>query len=99
MSSFIDFGLAKKQIDMQENRNKITHLFQIQYPIIQGGMIWHSGWKLASAVSNAGGLCEINAEFRLVLKPAGLLTRDARMVERKKPGQKKARKRFQFSKR
>lgn len=44
-------------------------------------------------------LCEINAEYRLVLKPQGLLTRDARMVERKKPGQKKARKRFQFSKR
>jgi small subunit ribosomal protein S9 len=49
------------------------------------------------AVSRA--LCEINAEFRLALKPHGLLTRDARMVERKKPGQKKARKRFQFSKR
>ncbi|SFI40168.1 30S ribosomal protein S9 [Halpernia frigidisoli] len=44
-------------------------------------------------------LCEINAEFRLLLKPEGLLTRDARMVERKKPGQKKARKKFQFSKR
>ena len=36
--------------------NKITQLFKIQYPIIQGGMIWVSGWKLASAVSNAGGL-------------------------------------------
>lgn len=36
--------------------NKITQLFKIQYPIIQGGMIWCSGWKLASAVSNAGGL-------------------------------------------
>ena len=36
--------------------NRITHLFQIQYPIIQAGMIWASGWKLASAVSNAGGL-------------------------------------------
>ncbi len=44
-------------------------------------------------------LIEINPEFRLLLKPHGLLTRDARMVERKKPGQKKARKRFQFSKR
>lgn len=44
-------------------------------------------------------LCEVNAEFRLALKPEGLLTRDARMVERKKPGQKKARKKFQFSKR
>ena len=36
--------------------NKITQLFNIKYPIIQGGMIWVSGWKLASAVSNAGGL-------------------------------------------
>ena len=44
-------------------------------------------------------LCEIDPEHRLVLKPEGLLRRDPRMVERKKPGQKKARKRFQFSKR
>jgi enoyl-[acyl-carrier protein] reductase II len=36
--------------------NKITELFKIKYPIIQGGMIWNSGYKLASAVSNAGGL-------------------------------------------
>lgn len=36
--------------------NKITELFGIKYPIIQGGMIWCSGWELASAVSNAGGL-------------------------------------------
>ena len=36
--------------------NRITELFNIKYPIIQGGMIWASGWKLASAVSNAGGL-------------------------------------------
>lgn len=36
--------------------NRINRLFNIQYPIIQGGMIWASGWKLASAVSNAGGL-------------------------------------------
>ncbi|MEZ5199058.1 MAG: DUF561 domain-containing protein [Bacteroidales bacterium] len=36
--------------------NKITQLFNIKYPIIQGGMIWCSGWELASAVSNAGGL-------------------------------------------
>jgi enoyl-[acyl-carrier protein] reductase II len=36
--------------------NKIIQLFNIQYPIIQAGMIWASGWKLASAVSNAGGL-------------------------------------------
>ncbi len=41
--------------------NKITELFQIQYPIIQAGMIWCSGWKLAAAVSNAGGLGIIGA--------------------------------------
>ncbi len=36
--------------------NRITKLFGIQYPIIQGGMVWCSGWRLAAAVSNAGGL-------------------------------------------
>ncbi|MFA7447754.1 MAG: nitronate monooxygenase [Weeksellaceae bacterium] len=37
-------------------RNSITNLFNIKFPIIQGGMIWNSGWRLASAVSNEGGL-------------------------------------------
>ncbi|MGJ8761241.1 MAG: NAD(P)H-dependent flavin oxidoreductase [Polaribacter sp.] len=41
--------------------NKITTLFNIKHPIVQGGMIWVSGWKLASAVSNAGGLGLIGA--------------------------------------
>src|SRR6188508_2029298 len=43
--------------------NKITSLFNIKYPIIQGGMIWNSGYKLASAVSNAGGLGLIGAGY------------------------------------
>ncbi len=42
-------------------QNRITSLFHIQYPIVQGGMVWCSGWKLASAVSNAGGLGLIGA--------------------------------------
>ena len=41
--------------------NRVTELFDIQYPIIQAGMVWASGWKLASAVSNAGGLGLIGA--------------------------------------
>ena len=45
----------------QLSTNKINQLFNIQYPIIQAGMIWASGWKLASAVSNAGGLGIIGA--------------------------------------
>ena len=52
-----------------------------------------SGWLSQKA------LVEINPEYRPPLKEKGLLRRDPRMVERKKPGQKKARKRFQFSKR
>ena len=46
---------------MHENQNRITSLFNIKYPVIQGGMIWHSGWRLASAVSNSGGLGLIGA--------------------------------------
>ncbi|MGB5821175.1 MAG: nitronate monooxygenase [Saonia sp.] len=42
-------------------QNRITQLFHIQYPIIQAGMVWASGWRLASAVSNAGGLGIIGA--------------------------------------
>lgn len=41
--------------------NRITELFGIRYPIVQGGMVWCSGWRLASAVSNAGGLGLIGA--------------------------------------
>lgn len=41
--------------------NRICHLFNINYPIIQGGMVWCSGWRLAAAVSNAGGLGLIGA--------------------------------------
>ncbi|TXF77703.1 NAD(P)H-dependent flavin oxidoreductase [Chryseobacterium sp.] len=59
MSSYIDFGTAGKLYS--EKRNRITQLFNIQYPIVQGGMIWHSGWRLASAVSNCGGLGLIGA--------------------------------------
>jgi enoyl-[acyl-carrier protein] reductase II len=46
---------------MNEFSNRITSLFGIRYPIIQAGMIWASGWRLASAVSNAGGLGLIGA--------------------------------------
>lgn len=46
---------------MEKFENRVTRLFDIQYPIIQAGMIWASGWRLASAVSNAGGLGIIGA--------------------------------------
>ena len=46
---------------MNMSKNRITELFGVKYPIIQGGMVWCSGWRLASAVSNAGGLGLIGA--------------------------------------
>ena len=58
-----------------------------------------NGQAEAVRLAISRGLCKINEEFRAELKPEGLLTRDPRMVERKKFGQKKARKKFQFSKR
>lgn len=64
---------------------------------VEGGGITGQAEAVRLGISRA--LVEINAEHRIALKPEGLLTRDSRMVERKKPGQKKARKRFQFSKR
>ena len=64
---------------------------------LDGGGI--SGQAEALRMGIARALCEANAEDRGALKAKGLLRRDPRMVERKKPGQKKARKRFQFSKR
>lgn len=64
---------------------------------VDGGGVTGQAEAIRLAISKS--LCEINPEFRANLKPIGLLRRDDRMVERKKPGQKKARKRFQFSKR
>ncbi|KIC91240.1 30S ribosomal protein S9 [Flavihumibacter sp. ZG627] len=57
------------------------------------------GQAEAAKLGIARALLEVNAEFRPVLKAGGFLTRDPRGVERKKPGKKKARKSFQFSKR
>ncbi|NDV43232.1 30S ribosomal protein S9 [Flagellimonas sediminis] len=64
---------------------------------VYGGGITGQAEAVRLALSRA--MCEINEENRGILKPEGLLTRDPRMVERKKFGQKKARKKFQFSKR
>jgi small subunit ribosomal protein S9 len=64
---------------------------------VEGGGITGQAEAVRLGISRA--LVELNADYRTALKPEGLMTRDSRMVERKKPGQKKARKRFQFSKR
>ncbi|MGA0041993.1 MAG: 30S ribosomal protein S9 [Flavobacteriaceae bacterium] len=70
--------------------------FDIKISVLGGGV---AGQAEAVRLAISRALCEINEEYRAILKPEGLLTRDPRMVERKKFGQKKARKKFQFSKR
>ena len=62
-----------------------------------GGGVTGQAEAIRLGISRA--LVKLNPDHRAILKPEGLLTRDPRMVERKKPGQKKARKKFQFSKR
>jgi len=64
---------------------------------VRGGGV--AGQAEATRMAIARALVEMNGEFRPALKKEGFLTRDSRMVERKKPGRKKARRRFQFSKR
>jgi small subunit ribosomal protein S9 len=70
--------------------------FDILVNVVGGGTAGQAG-AIRHGISRA--LLEFNAELRPKLKSVGFLTRDARKVERKKPGQPKARKRFQFSKR
>ncbi len=70
--------------------------FDILVNVVGGGPSGQAG-AIRHGISRA--LLEFNAELRPKLKSVGFLTRDARKVERKKPGQPKARKRFQFSKR
>ncbi len=79
-------------LSMTENAEN----FDVKVNVYGGGT---TGQAEAVRMALARVMCEVNAENRAILKPEGLLTRDPRMVERKKFGQKKARKRFQFSKR
>ena len=64
---------------------------------LDGGGVKGQAEAMRLGISRA--LCEVNAEYRAALKAAGFLSRDAREVERKKPGQPGARRRFQVSKR
>ena len=70
--------------------------YDVTINLVGGGI---KGQAEAARMGIARALCEINAEYRPILKKNGFLTRDAREVERKKPGQPGARRKFQFSKR
>ncbi|MDH3003924.1 MAG: 30S ribosomal protein S9 [Flavobacteriia bacterium] len=81
-----------QSIILTNNKNKFDILITVF-----GGGINSQAEAISLAISRA--LCKINLENRSILKPKGLLTRDSRIIERKKYGRKKARKKFQFSKR
>jgi len=70
--------------------------YDIRVNVYGGGI---KGQAEAVKLGIARALLKIDPEYRAILKPLGILTRDPRVVERKKPGQPKARKKFQFSKR
>ncbi len=78
-----------KILDMKSN-------FDISINVVGGG---NTGQAEAIRLAISRALCDIDVENRSLLKSNGLLTRDSRVVERKKPGQKKARKKFQWVKR
>ncbi len=83
---------VQQPFTLTENVDK----YDVKVNVFGGGT---TGQAEAVRLAISRALCEIDEENRKVLKPEGLLTRDPRMVERKKFGQKKARKKFQFSKR
>ena len=83
---------VNQPLEMTENAGK----FNITVNVYGGGI---TGQAEAVRLAISRAMCELDAENRSVLKPEGLLTRDPRMEERKQFGQKKARKKFQFSKR
>lgn len=83
---------VKQPLNLTENAEN----FDVKVNVYGGGI---TGQAEAIRLAISRALCEVDTENRVALKPEGLLTRDPRMVERKKYGQKKARKKFQFSKR
>jgi small subunit ribosomal protein S9 len=85
-------NLIQQAFDLSKTKDQ----YDVAVNVFGGG---YNGQAEAIRMALARALCKINAEYRPALKAGGLLTRDPRMVERKKFGQRKARRRFQFSKR
>ena len=84
------------KLEQPFNITNVAGKFDVKVNVKGGGTTGQSE-AIRLAISRA--LCELDPENRITLKPEGMLTRDSRVVERKKPGQKKARKKFQWVKR
>ena len=86
----------QNQVELPLKTVELADKYDVKINAAGGGM---KGQAEACKLGIARALLEVNAEFRPALKAAGLLRRDPRSVERKKPGRKKARRSYQFSKR
>ena len=88
--------LLQSKIEQSQNAVSMLKNFDVQVNVFGGGL---TGQAEAIRLAIARALVKLNEENKSVLRKEGLITRDPRMVERKKPGQRKARKKTQFSKR
>lgn len=95
-TSYFPLEILQEKVLQPLNTINMKSDFDIKIRVKGGGI---NGQAEAIQLGISRSLCEINPENRSVLKSKGLLTRDSRVVERKKPGQKKARKKFQWVKR
>ena len=95
-SDFFDTAILQYKIQQPFSLTETKDKFDLSVTVKGGGV---NGQAEAIRLAISRALVEFNEEFKPVLKSEGLMTRDPRMVERKKFGQKKARKKFQFSKR
>lgn len=96
MKDYFTTGTLQYKANQPFSLTGTENSFNVKASVFGGGI---TGQAEAIRLALSRALCELDAENRGTLKPEGLLTRDPRMVERKKYGQKKARKQFQFSKR
>ncbi len=96
LKEYFTTGVLQYKVEQPLTITGTKGKYNVDIKVFGGGI---TGQAEAIRLGISRALCEVDADFRLQLKPEGLLTRDPRMVERKKFGQKKARKRFQFSKR
>ncbi len=96
MKEYFPVAILQHKLNEPFKATNTESQFDVKVNVSGGGI---NGQTEAIRLGIARALVKINEEYKPLLRAEDLMTRDPRMVERKKPGQKKARKRFQFSKR
>jgi small subunit ribosomal protein S9 len=93
---FFPVAMLQTKVEQPFNLTDTLGQYDIKVNVAGGGV---NGQAEAVRLGISRALVEVSADYKTLLKAEGIMTRDPRMVERKKPGQPKARKKFQFSKR